>query len=80
MRRLRITITLQQKTIDEIDRLIDGEHIRNRSHAIEFTLNKYLHSNVKKAVILAGGQGTKLRPYTYEVPKVLLPIKGKPLL
>jgi len=29
---------------------------------------------------LAGGKGTKLRPYTYEIPKSLLPIKGKPLL
>jgi len=80
MRRLRITITLQQKTIDEIDRCIDGERIRNRSHAIEFVLNKHLHTSIKKAVILAGGQGTKLRPYTYEIPKALLPIKGKPLL
>jgi len=80
MRRLRITITLQQKTINEIDRFIDGEHIRNRSHAIEFVLNKHLHTSINKAVILAGGQGTKLRPYTYEIPKSLLPIKGKPLL
>lgn len=80
MRRLRITITLQQKTINEIDRFIDGEHIRNRSHAIEYILNKHLHTNIKKAVILAGGVGTKLRPYTYEIPKSLLPIKGKPLL
>lgn len=80
MRRLRITITLQQKTIDEIDRFIDGERIRNRSHAIEYVLNKHLHTSVKKAVILAGGVGTKLRPYTYEMPKSLLPIKGKPLL
>lgn len=80
MRRSRITITLQQKTIEEIDRFIDGERIRNRSHAIEFVLNKHLHTSIKKAVILAGGQGTKLRPYTYEIPKSLLPIKGRPLL
>ena len=33
-----------------------------------------------KAAILAGGVGTRLRPLTYLVPKVMLPMGGKPLL
>ncbi len=33
-----------------------------------------------KAVIIAGGAGTRLRPLTYVVPKCLLPVGGKPLL
>lgn len=33
-----------------------------------------------KAVILCGGQGTRLKPITYEIPKPLLPVKGKPIL
>lgn len=80
MRRSRITITLDNFTLIKVDRLIDKNTIRNRSHAIEFILNQYTQSKVKKAVILAGGQGVNLRPYTLELPKPLLPVKGKPIL
>ena len=36
--------------------------------------------NLKKAVILAGGLGERLRPLTLETPKALLPIHGKPIV
>lgn len=33
-----------------------------------------------KAMLLAAGEGTRLRPFTLEMPKILLPIGGQPLI
>ncbi|GAI04033.1 unnamed protein product, partial [marine sediment metagenome] len=33
-----------------------------------------------KAIILAAGEGSRMRPLTYTRPKVMLPIANKPIL
>ena len=33
-----------------------------------------------RAIVLCGGKGTRLRPYTYTIPKPMLPLGKKPLL
>ncbi len=80
MRRQRLTITLKKEIVDLLDKQIDKEKLRNRSQAIEYFLSQLLLPKVTKVLILAGGEGVKFRPFTYEMPKVLIPIRGKALL
>ncbi len=35
---------------------------------------------IKRAVILCGGKGRRLRPYTYNLPKSLVPLGERPIL
>ncbi len=33
-----------------------------------------------KAVVLVGGQGTRLRPITFDTPKALVPLRNRPFM
>jgi len=76
----RVTLTLDQGILKLVDKKVDGFNIKNRSHAVELLISKALKAHIpKKAVLLVGETGTRLRPLTYEIPKALLPIHGKTL-
>ncbi len=77
----RVTLTIEQNILETVDKRVDGFKIKNRSHAVELLLLKALDQNrPRKALILAGGQGTRLRPITHEIPKPLVPLHDKPIL
>jgi len=79
--RERLTITLKKEILDALDATIDGDRLRNRSHAIEYYLSKSLGQKALKVLIFAGG-----KPVDFGVkngglqPKAMVKIAGKPLL
>lgn len=79
MKRHRITITLQDEVLKKIDRYVDGETIRNRSHAIEVLLAKKLKNQIiKKAIVF--DKGDKIDYNGQKISKLLLPVNGKTLV
>lgn len=80
MDRIPFSITMKKDLLKKVDTLVDGTRIRNRSHALEYIVSTHFRPKIKKALILAGGEGVKMRPFTYELPKTMLPVKGKPIL
>ncbi len=56
----KITITLAEKILKNVDSIIDFIYIRNRSQAVEYLIEKTLQEN-KTAVILATGPSDSLR-------------------
>ena len=56
----KISITLNEKTLKNIDSIVDNINIRNRSQAIESILSLNFGEN-KTAVILCGGPEEDLK-------------------
>lgn len=60
MVKTKISITINEKTLQDIDSIIDNIYIRNRSQAIEHLAKNALGEN-KAAVILLGGSEDRIR-------------------
>ena len=71
----KIAITIDEKLLSRVDKMIDGETIRNRSHAIEYLVTQSLRPKVKKALICAGE--TIMQKGVF-IPAALLPFEEKP--
>lgn len=56
----KVSITLEEKTLNDIDSIVDFIYIRNRSQAIEHLVRNALGEN-KTAIILAGGSEQKFK-------------------
>lgn len=80
MNRERLTITLRSDLLKTLDAEIDGERLRNRSHAIEYFLSRTLGLKAVKVLILAGGQPVYFESEKKSLPKAMVKIAGKPLL
>ncbi|MFA5991408.1 MAG: sugar phosphate nucleotidyltransferase [Candidatus Doudnabacteria bacterium] len=80
MNRERLTITLRSDLLNALDGTIDGERLRNRSHAIEYYLSKSLGEKEVPALILAGGKPVYFDSEKKSLPKAMVKIAGKPLL
>ena len=65
MTKAKISITINKKTLQDIDSIIDNIYIRNRSQAIEHLAKNALGEN-KNAVILLGGNEENLKISKYE--------------
>jgi NDP-sugar pyrophosphorylase family protein len=79
-KRERVTVTIRQDLLRSLDGMVDHQRIRNRSHALEVILGRSFGTDIKQAVILASGEGVNMRPFTYEIPKPLIPVNDRPLL
>ena len=60
MTKTKISITINEKTLKDIDSIIDNIYIRNRSQAIEHLAKNALGEN-KAAVILLGGNEENIK-------------------
>lgn len=52
----RLTITMRKDILAALDEFIDGDTIRNRSHAIEYIVGRHLGAGISTCVILASGK------------------------
>ena len=77
--RNRVTITLKDDIVKEVDKLVNDLTIRSRSQAIEYLLSKTLSGyQIDSALLVAGGPNKGFRDSSRH--KTMQLVKGKPIL
>lgn len=79
MTKVRVSLSLSEELVKEIDSRIDGLHIRSRSDAIERILKEFVTTR-KTAVFLAGGDPKKLTVKKLNTIRPLVDIGRKKLI
>lgn len=78
---MKIEVPIDDALAAQLQMLVDGDRFSSVSDVAAKYLDEALRkSTIRQAVVLAGGKGTRLRPITHELPKPMVPFKGKPLL
>lgn len=78
---MRVEIEIDESIAKQLAQLIDGERFASIADIASLYLDSALRrSTIRQGVILAGGKGTRLRPITHELPKPMVPFKGRPLM
>lgn len=57
MPKKKISITINEKTLQDVDSIVDNIYIRNRSQAIEHLVKNSLGENKTAAILLGGNEG-----------------------
>jgi len=81
---MRIELSIDDELAKQLEALVDQKRfssISDIAQLYQLYLDESLRkSTIRQAVILAGGKGSRLRPITHELPKPMVPFRGKPLL
>ena len=77
----KLSVQLSNQEMAKIDAMLKSHPwLKTRNQAAELLIKRQLKTNVPQiAVFLVGGEGTRLRPMTYELPKPLISFQGKAL-
>ncbi len=80
----KINFMFKNYSLKAIPVLGPNKKIQKIIHLSEFHKNTFPQSLKKSAkisaVVMAGGKGTRMRPFTEILPKPLIPLDGKPIL
>ncbi len=63
-----------------IPQILDDCILQSRAGKYLYLSNHIILCDDMKTIVLCGGRGTRLRPYTYSIPKPMLPLGTKPIL